>query len=180
MAEMKKEAHPAVRMRAFIGVVGAVSLGFLSGCVSSANYYTNPEAQWATIQRVGVSPFVLAFDNPVRRQVVTQLFTEELRKTRVVEVVEIPADNPEMTPVPPTMQQLAAKYQVDAVFTGAVDDSQGAVVHVQLHDPATQDILWSGTYSLGVGAEFFSVRTQQQQFQRSIRKLARQFAARKR
>ena len=168
-----------MRKTAFM-VALLVAVSSAAGCAASANYYSNPDAPWATIQRVGILPFSLAFDNPVRRQVVTQLFAEELRKTRVVEVVEVPLDDSTMTTTAPTVQEVAAKYQVDAVFTGAVDDAQGAVVHVQLHDPATKDIIWSGTYSLGVGSEFFSLRTQQQQFQRSMGRLARQFAARKR
>lgn len=175
----KKEELQTVKIAAVVLMLGFTVVS-AAGCASSANYYTNPETQWTAIQRVGIMPFTLAFDNPVRRQVVTQLFAEELRRTRVVEVVEVPEEDSSRAVSVPTLEEVAAKYQVDAIFTGAVDDSQGAVVHVQLHDPATKDIVWSGTYSLSVGAEYFSLRTQQQQFQKSIRKLVRQFAARKR
>lgn len=150
----------------------------LSGC-TSATYYASKNAQWRAIQRVAVMPFRLTFESPVRRQVMTQLFAQELRQTKVVEVVEVPMEDPLTETVSPSIDEIARKYEADAVFTGGVDDAQGAVVHVQLHDPAAQEVIWSGTYSLGVGAEFMSFRTQQQQFQRSLRQLARRFAARK-
>jgi TolB-like protein len=135
--------------------------------------YTKPQAPWATIEKVAVTPFSLPSENPTRRLLVTQLFAEELRKTGT-EVIEVPLASP--TGGVPTLPEIAQKYQVDAVFSGSVDDAQGTVVHVRLHDTATSEILWSGTYLLGVGPEFFSIRTQQQQFQKSIRRLLQNFS----
>ncbi|MBI3317994.1 MAG: hypothetical protein HYZ90_02440 [Candidatus Omnitrophica bacterium] len=155
-----------------IGILGAVGvIAFvLSGCGSTMTTYTKPEAPWGTIQRVAVMPFTLPSDNPTRRQLVTQLFTEELRRIGMPEVVEVPLSGP--TGGVPKFEEVATQYQVDAIFSGSVDDTQGTVVHVRLHDAATKEILWSGTYALGVGPEFFSLRTQQQQFQRSLQRLA--------
>ena len=163
---------------------GKSSLGVLilalmcsAGCTAMSTY-TKPDAPWRTIQKVAVLPFSLALDNSARQQLVTQLFAEQLRKTGLFEVTEVPPPNPAV--VPPTLQEIAKQYEVDGVFTGSVDDSQGTIVHIQLHDPATQEILWSGTYSMGVGSEFFSLRTQEQQFERSIRKIVHQLSRRRR
>ncbi len=148
-----------------------------AGCASKMTSYTKPDAPWRTIQKVGVVPFSLALDNAARQQLVTQLFSEQLRKTGLFEVVEIPAPSP--AAVPPTLQEIAKKYEVDGLFSGLVDDSQGTIVHIQLHDPATQEILWSGTYSMGVGSEFFSLHTQEQQFQHSIQKIVQDLSRRR-
>ncbi len=166
-----------VRMqKSFVLVALAVVVG-AAGCASRMTSYSKPDAPWRTIQKVGVLPFSLALDNSTRQQLVTQLFIEQLRKTGLFEVVEIPPPNP--AAVPPTLQEIAKKYEVDGLFTGSVDDSQGTIVHIQLHDPATEEILWSGTYSMGVGSEFFSLHTQEQQFQHSIQKIVEELSRRK-
>ena len=157
-------------------MVLALALVLGSGCAVMSTY-TKPDAPWRTIQKVAVMPFSMALDNATRQQMVTQLFAEQLRKTGLFEVVEVPTPNPSL--VPPTLQEIAKQYEVDGVFTGSVDDSQGTIVHIQLHDPATQEILWSGTYSLGVGSEFFSLHTQEQHFQQSIRKIVRELSRKK-
>ena len=161
-----------MRRRDWILWCGLMAL-LSSGCGSQMSTYTRPQAPWATIQKVAVTPFSLPSENPTRRLLITQLFSEELRKTGI-EVIEIPLAGP--TGGVPTLEEIAKKYQVDAVFSGSVDDSQGTVVHVRLHDAATSEVLWSGTYLLGVGPEFFSIRTQQQQFEKSIRRLLQNFS----
>ena len=169
-------------MRTFVFLLLILSFaGFsVSGCTSTFTPYSKPEAPWATIQRVAVLPFTTPFENTARQQVITQLFTEQIRRTKLVEVVEVPSSPPERTIKEPTLQEIAKQYEADAIFTGVVDDTQGTVVHIRLHDPATEEIIWSGTYSLGPGAEFFSLRTQQQQFQKSIRRIVREFSRKKR
>lgn len=154
-------------------ILSCALMALLSGCGSQMSTYVKPQAPWATIEKVAVTPFSLPSENPTRRLLITQLFAEELRKTGT-EVIEVPLASP--TGGVPTLQEIAQKYEVDAVFSGSVDDAQGTVVHVRLHDTATSEILWSGTYLLGVGPEFFSIRTQQQQFQKSIRRLLQNFS----
>ncbi len=151
-------------------VLLAAVVGMVAGCGSTISTYSRPNAPGGSVQKVAVLPFSLPSENPTRRQLVTQLFAEELRRIGLVEVVEVPLDSP--IGGVPSLQEVAKKYQVDAVFSGSVDDSQGTVVHVRLHDAATGEVLWSGTYLLGVGPEFFSLRTQQQQFQKSLHRIA--------
>ncbi len=155
-------------------VVGLI-IGGATGCGSSVSFYSRPEAPWGTIQRVAVLPFTIPSESPARRQLITQLFTEELRRAGFTDLVELPLTDPRGGG-PPNFEEIAKTFSVDAVFTGSVDDSQGTVIHLQLNDAATKDLLWSGTYLLGVGPEFFSLRTQQQQFQRSLKRMAREFA----
>jgi len=152
-----------------LGLVGVL----VTGCGSRLTTYTKPDAPWGAIEKVAVLPFALPSENPVRRQLVTELFAEELRRAGIQEVVEVPL----LSPVGgvPTLKELSKNYQVDAVFSGSIDDSQGTVVHIRLHDAATGEVLWSGTYLLGVGPEFFSLKTQQQQFQRSVQRMVREF-----
>ena len=131
--------------------------------------YAKPEAPWGVIQRFGLLPFVTPSENQTRRKMVTQIFAEELRRAGFAEVTEIPPPSPLAGHVRP--EEIARAHQVDAVFSGSVDETLGTVVHVQLNDGATGDILWSGTYFLGMGTEFFNIRSQQQQFQRAFEKL---------
>lgn len=161
-------------MRMLSQTLGVALMGtFLFGC-GSVSTYVKPEAPWGSIQRIAVVPFMTPFENPARRQLLTQLFATELRRSGLTEVVEVPLSGP-MGPTP-NLEEIAKSFQVDGVFFGAVDESQGTVIHVWLHDAATKEILWSGTYLVGVGPEFFSLRTQQQQFQKSIRRLVNEFA----
>jgi TolB-like protein len=146
---------------------------FLMGCANLSTY-VKPQAPWDSIQRVAVLPFVIPSENPTRRQMVTQMFAMELRRSGLVEVTEVPLGA--LPGSVPSLEEVAKGYQVDAVFSGSVDYTQGTVVHVWLHDAATKEILWSGTYLVGVGSEFFSVRTPQQQLQRSIRRLILEFS----
>lgn len=160
------------------GIVAVMGVGFLfAGCGTSITSYVKPDAPWRSIQRVAILPFTTPSENPVRRELVTQLFAEELRRIGMTEVVEVPL----LSPVGglPSVQEVGREYQVDGVFSGSVDDTAGTVIHVRLHDAATGEILWSGTALLGVSAEFFSLRTQQQQFQRSFRRIVGEFAKRK-
>ena len=64
-----------------IGQVVLVALGLVSiaGCGISVTSYVRPEAPWNLIKRVAVVPFQLPSENPVQRQLVTELFTEELQ-----------------------------------------------------------------------------------------------------
>ncbi len=157
-------------------VIFTLALAFGAGC-GRMTTYTKPNAPWRTIQKVAVTPFSLSMENSTRQQLVTQLFAEQLRKTGLFEVTEVPSST--LAVVPLSVQEVARKYEVDAVFTGSVDNFAGTMVHIQLHDPATQEVLWSGTYSLGVGAEFFSIHTQQQQFQKSLQKLVNELSRRR-
>lgn len=145
-----------------------------SGCGSQLKTYVKQQAPWSVIQRVAVLPFATPTEDPVRRELVTQLFTEELRRAGITEVVEVPLSSP--VGGAPQITQVARDYQVDAVFTGAVDETHGTVVHVRLQDGATEEMLWSGTYILGMRAEFFTLTTQQQKFQRAFEKLVDEFA----
>ncbi len=156
------------------GVLAFVGL-LLSGCGSSLTTYVKPDAPWATIQKTAVLPFTLPSENAVHRQSVTQLFTAELRRIGFTDVVDVPLRPTAIEPLNPGA--IAKEYQVDAVFAGSVDDSsQGTVIHVRLIDAATGEILWSATDLLGIGSEYFSVKTVQQQLQRRFRRMARKFS----
>ena len=144
---------------------------FLSaGCGTTVKTYTRAEAPWAGIQRYAIVPFNLPSENPVERQLITQLFATELHRHGFTELVEIPLDNP-LALTSANVKQVGRDYGVDAVFIGSVDEMRGTVVHVRLQDAATEDVLWSGTYTLGTRAEYFSFKTQQQRFQRAFEKL---------
>lgn len=145
----------------------------ISGC-GTVSTYSKVGAPWGSIQRVAVLPFSTPTENPVRRQLVTQLFAEELRKIGISDVVEVPLSGP--VGGAPSIQEVAQQYQVDGVFSGSVDETQGTVVHVRLQDAATAEVIWSGTALLGVAGEFFSLRTQQQQVQRQFKRLAKEVA----
>lgn len=149
---------------------------FASGCGVSVTTYVKPEAPWGVIRRVAVLPFTVSSENPVQRELVTRLFCEELRREGRVEVVEVPLSSPVGSGVWDT-REVGKQVQADAVLIGSVDDTLGTVIHAQVLDVATKDLLWSGTYLLGTRAEFFSFKTQQQQFQRGFRWLARKFTA---
>ncbi len=149
---------------------------FFSGCGATLKTYSRPEAPWEGIQRFAIVPFNLPSENPVQRQLATQLFAAELRRSGFLDLVEIPLDSPiGMTSV--DVKAVGRDYGVDAVFVGSVDDMRGTVVHVRLQDAATEDVVWSGTYTLGTQAEFFSLKTQQQHFQRAFEKLVEDLAA---
>ena len=154
--------------------IAGIATLFVTGCGSRLTTYTKSDAPWGSIQKVAVLPFTTPSENPIRRQLITQLFSEELRRIGMTEVVEVPLASP--IGGVPSLEEVTRTYQVDGVFSGSVDDSQGTVVHIRLQDAATREILWSGTYSLGVGPEFFSLRTQQQQFQGSLQRLTREFS----
>lgn len=141
-----------------------------AGCGVSMTSYVKPEAPWSLIKRVAVLPFQLPSENPVQRQLVTELFSEELRRASVAEVVDVPLSNPVGSGAG-DIRQVAKEYKADAVITGAIDETQGTVIHLRVHDIATEDLLWSGTYLLGARAEFFSFSTQQQQFKRGFKRL---------
>lgn len=136
--------------------------------------YSKSDAPWGVIGRVAVLPFELPSENPVQRQLVGNLFAEELRRSWPREITEVPLSSPIGSGLM-DVKQIGKQYRVDAVFSGSIDDSQGTVVHVRLQDAATEDLLWSGTYTLGGRAEFLSMSTQQQQFQRAFRMLVRRF-----
>ena len=158
-------------------VSGLVLIGFLSsGCGASLSSYVKPEAPWGVIRRVAVLPFTLPSENPAQRELSTKLFCEELRKTGRVEVVEVPLSNPLGSGVW-DVRQVGKQFQADAVMSGDVDDTLGLAMHLQVHDVATEELLWSGTYILGARSEFFSFKTPQQKFQRGFRWLARRFAS---
>jgi hypothetical protein len=98
----------------------------------------------------------------------------ELRQTGLLEIVEVP-----MTGAVgglSTLDQISKTYQVDAVFSGSVDETQGTLIHVRLHDAATGEVIWSATYLLGTGMEFFSLSTPQQRFQHVFQLLTQRFA----
>ena len=158
-------------------VSGLALIGFLSsGCGASLSSYIKPEAPWGVIRRVAVLPFTLPSENPAQRELATQLFCEELRKTGRVEVVEVPLSSPLAGGVW-DVKQLGKQFQADAVVSGSVDDTLGLAMHMQVHDVATEELLWSGTYILGARSEFFSFKVQQQKLQRGFRWLARKFAS---
>ena len=152
-----------------------VLVGFLaSGCGISVTTYVKPEAPWGLIKRVAVLPFAIPSENPVDRTLTTQLFTEELRKGGHVEVVDVPLESPVGSGAW-DFKRIGKEYGADAVISGSVDDMRGSVIHMQVQDVATQDLLWSGTYLLGARAEFFSFKTQQQKLQRGFRRLVQRF-----
>jgi len=157
-----------------IPLIGSVVFfAFLgTGCASTV-LYSKPDAPWATIQKIAILPLTSPSENPVRRQLMSQLFAAELRQVGL-EIVEVPLTD--SVGKPQSIEDVAKAYQVDAVFSGAVDETQGTVVHVHLYDGATGEVLWSSTYLLGFSAEFLSFRTQQQQFQRAFRRIAREFS----
>ena len=146
-----------------------------SGCGASVTTYVKPEAPWGVIKRVAVLPFAIPSENPADRTLTTQLFSEELRKSGRVEVVEVPLDSPAGSGAW-GLKRIGKDYQADAVVSGSVDDTRGSVIHMQVQDVATGDLLWSGTYLLGTRAEFFSFKTQQQKLQRGFRWLVNRFA----
>ena len=154
-------------------------IGFAaSGCGPSLSTYVKPEAPWGAIKRVAVLPFALPSENPVQRDLATHLFCEELRNTHRVEVVEVSSSSAQ--PVAGgawDIRKVGKDYQADAVVSGSVDDMNGTVIHMQVQDVATEELLWSGTYLLGVRSEFFSFKTQQQQFKNGFRWLSKQFAS---
>ena len=148
-----------------------------AGCGgASVKSYHKSDAAWATIQHVAVLPFELPSENPVQRQLIGNLFAEELRRRWPAEITEIPLSSPVGSGLM-DVRQVGKQHRVDAVFSGSIDDTHGTVVHVRLQDAATEDLLWSGTFTLGVRAEFFSFATQQQQFQRAFRALVRRFVS---
>ena len=152
-------------------------IGLLSsGCGASLSSYVKPEAPWGAIKRVAVLPFTLPSENPTQRELATKLFSEELRKTGRVEVVEVPLASPLGSGVW-DIKQVGKEFQADAVMSGSVDDTLGLAMHLQVHDVATEELLWSGTYILGARSEFFSFKIQQQKFQRGFRWLASKFAS---
>ena len=147
----------------------------MSGCGPTSSIYVKPEAPWEAIQRVAVLPFTLPSENPVQRELVTKLFAEEFRNNQQAEVVEVPISSPLGSGVW-DIKEVGKEYQADAVVTGAIDDMQGTVIHMQVHDVATEELLWSGTFIMGFRAEFFSFKTQQQQFKKGFRWLSRKYA----
>ena len=158
-------------------LLGLALIGFLgSGCGVSTTSYLKPEAPWGAIKRVTVLPFTLPSENPVQRELVTKLFCEELRNNIPIEVVEVQISSPVGSGVW-DVKRIGKDYQADAVISGSVDDSSGTTIHVQVRDAATEELLWSGTYLLGMRAEFFSFKTQQQHLQRGFRWLVKKFSS---
>ena len=157
-------------------LLGLALAGFLASGCSSATTYVKPEAPWGAIKRVAVLPFSIPSENPVDRTLTTQLFAEELRKSGRVEVVEIPLESPLYSGVW-DLKRIGKEYQADAVVSGSVDDTREFVIHMQVQDVATEDLLWSGTHLLGIRAQVFSFKTQQQKLRRGLRWLVNRFAA---
>ncbi len=156
-------------------VSGLVLIGFLSsGCGSSLKTYVKPGAPWGTIKRVAILPFNLSSEDPVQRQLIAELFWQELKRATALEVVEVPLSSPVGSGVQ-NLSQMAKQYQVDGIFSGLVDDTHGTVVQVRLQDAATEEILWSATYTFGPWAEYFSPRPSQQKFQRVFSELMERF-----
>lgn len=152
----------------------AILLGLIvalaSGCGATLKSYVKPEAPWGSLNRFAVVPFNLPSENPVQRQLVTQIFSEELRRAGFSELSEVPLESPVGTSIV-DLKAIGRNYGVDGVFSGSVDDTSGTVVHVRLQDVATEELVWSGTYTLGTRPEFFSLKTQQQHFQRAFQRL---------
>lgn len=163
----------ARRLGVFLAFVPVISLA--AGCGVSISSYVKPQAPWGMIKRVAVLPFQLPSENPVQRQLVTELFSEELRRASRVEVVDVPLTSPVGSGAA-DLREVAKAYKVDGVITGSIDETHGTVIHVRVVDVATEDLLWSGTYLLGTRAEFFSFRTQQQQFKRGFKRLVDRLA----
>ena len=166
-----------MQSRKFFSSFLGLLLFFSSGCGATVTTYVKPEAPWAAIKRIAILPFNLPTENPVQRELLTQLFSQELRKLTSAEVVEVPSNNPLVQSGLWDVRQMAKQFQADAILFGAVDETRGTVIHVRVQDAATEDLLWSGTYVLGTRSEFFSLRTQQQQFQRGFKSLAGRFAS---
>ncbi len=156
-------------------IIGMLAIS-TSGCGASLTSYVKPEAPWATIKRIAVLPFNLPSENPVQRELASHLFSQELRSATEIEIVEVPLSNP-LVSEQLDIKKVGSQFQVDAVLSGAVDETHGTVIHIRIQDAATEELLWSGTYVLGTRAEFFSVRTQQEQFQRGFKRLVEQFSA---
>lgn len=150
-----------------------VSMVSMAGCGATVSSYVKPNAPWSLIKRVAVLPFQLPSENPVQRQLATELFSEELRRASVAEVVDVPLSSPIGGGVE-DIREVGKEYKVDAVVTGSIDETQGTVIHVRVNDVATDDLLWSGTYLLGARAEFFSFKTQQQKIKRAFERLVDQ------
>lgn len=159
--------------KARILIVGLVAL-FAAGCGSSLKTYVKPEAPRGAIKRVAILPFNLSSENPVQRQMIAELFSQELKRATTLEVVEVPLSSPVGSGVE-DIHQVAKQYQVDGIFSGSVDDTYGTVVQVRLQDAATEEILWSATYTFGPWAEYFSPRPPQQKFQRVFSELMERF-----
>ncbi len=157
------------RVMALIGI----SL-FLVGCGTAMTSYLKQDGAWSAVQRVAVLPFNVPSENPVQRELITELFSQELRKTGTVEVIEIPLNSPVGSGLM-DIKQVGKEYKVDAILVGSIDDTRGTVIHLNVQDVATEEVLWSGTYMLGGRAEFFSFTTQQQQFQKGFRRLCERF-----
>jgi len=155
-----------------IGLFGTVA----SGCGVSVSSYVKPEAPWGIIKKVAVLPFQLPSENPVQRQLATELFSEELRKAGVVEVIDIPLSSPVGSGVE-EIADVGKNYKVDAVVTGSIEEFKGTAIHVRMHDVATEDLLWSGSYLLGTWGEFFGLNTQQQKIRRGFKRLIKQFVS---
>lgn len=162
-----------VQRKALVLLILGVVAGISAGCGASVSSYVKPGSPWSVIKKAAVLPFQLPSENPVQRQLTTELFSEELRRAGVVDVVDVPLSSPVGTGLG-DVKQVGKDYQADAVITGSVDETHGTVIHVRVHDVATEDLLWSGTYLLGTRAEFFSLNTQQQQFKRGFKKLVEQ------
>ena len=149
--------------------VRAIALGLVvglaSGCGATLKSYVKPEAPWSSLKRFAVVPFNLPSENPVQRQLVTQIFSQELRRSGFSELTEVPLESPVGTSIV-DLKAIGKNFGVDGVFSGSVDDSHGTVLHVRLQDAATEEILWSASYTFGPWAEYFSPRPSQQKFQR--------------
>jgi len=152
-----------------------VLIGFLASGCSSITTYSKPAAPWGVVKKVAVLPFAIPSENPVDRSLTTQMFAEELRSGGRVEVVEVPLESPVGSGAW-DLKRIGKEYQADAVVSGSVDDARGTVIHMQVQDVATADLLWSGTYLLGSWKEFFSFKTQQQKVKRGFRWLVKCFS----
>ena len=148
----------------------------ISGCGVNVKTYVKPDVPWDALKKFAVFPFSLPSENPVERQLVTQLFAQELRRAEITELIEVPVED-SMGVSPFNLKKIGQAYGVDAVFTGSVDTTYGTVVHVRLQDVATEDLLWSGSYTLGTRAELFSIKTQQQHLQRAFDRLVGDFTS---
>ena len=154
--------------------MGMVAAAALSGCGASITTYVRPDTSWDTIGRVAVVPLMLASENPVRREQLTQLLATELRKSGFLEVVEVSVASP--LGILPTIEEVAKTYEVDAVVSGSVDEAQGTSIQLSINDALTGELLWSSSYLLSVGPEFFSTKTPQQKMQRAFRSLIKRYS----
>ncbi len=159
--------------KARILIVGFVAL-FAAGCGSSLKTYVKPEVSRGAIKRVAILPFNLSSENPVQRQMIAELFSQELKRATALEVVEVPLSSPVGSGVQ-DIHQVAKQYRVDGIFSGSVDDTYGTVVQIRLQDAATEEILWSATYTFGPWAEYVNPRPPQQKFQRVFSELMERF-----